>query len=154
MFFKLSQSSSVNSNGSLLAVKRWRGCKSFTAASIRRRFSRLKRQQMSRSNVTSEAPCRTPHTPPMITNSTCCSLSRDNSALSFCGMAFSRFFYFENHVQRALMLLQSLLWGQPQGIFDKRHVETIFHRRTPGRARVRRHHVFAVHLRQCFLINH
>src|ERR1017187_7313929 len=154
MFFKLSQSSSVNSSGSLLAVKRWRGCKSFTAASIRRRFSRLNRQQMSKSRVTSEAPCKTPQTPPMMTNSTFCSLSRDSSPLSFCGMMFSCFLQFENHVQGVLMLFEPLFRRHPEGVFDERHVESIFSRRAPRGPGIWRHGILAVHLRQCFCVEH
>ncbi len=48
--------------------------------------------------------------PPMITNSTFCSLSRESKAMSFCCIAFSCFFDFENQIQRALVLFKPLLW--------------------------------------------
>jgi hypothetical protein len=60
----------------------------------------------------------TPQTPPMTTNSTFCSMSRRNSALSFCGMMLPRFPESENHVQRALMGFKSLFRGSFQGLFD------------------------------------
>jgi len=45
-----------DSHGNLFVVRRWNGCKSATADSMRRTFSSPNGQQMSRSNVASGAP--------------------------------------------------------------------------------------------------
>lgn len=110
-FFNSAKEERVISRGNLFAVNRWNGCKSATAASIRRTFSSPKGQQMSRSKVAIGAPWKTRHTPPITTKSSPPALSRVSSASSFWGMSTTNCLNLQQEINYLLMLSESLLRG-------------------------------------------